>query len=234
VAAAGLVHTPAALQVEACVSVLPEQVSGAQTVPAAYFRQAPAPSHLPSVEHIAAVRSLQTPRGSAPPAVIMVQVPSEPATAQLRQAPVQVVAQQIPSTQFPSTQSAATVQVCPSTFWPQVPTVLPVGMVQACPGAQSAAVVQDSLQAPVAQAKFPHMKPCGERQVPRPSQVRVEFPETESTHAAGAHGLLAGYELHPPLPSQIPVVPQVAGACLRQSGWPCPEGVGVQVPMNPT
>jgi hypothetical protein len=187
-----------------------------------------------SVEHIAAVRSLQTARGSAPPAAIRVQVPSAPATAQLRQAPAQAVAQQTPSTQFPSTQSAAAVQDCPSTFWPQVPIVCPTGMVQACPAAQSAAVVQDSLQAPLWQAKFPHLKLCGGRQVPRPSQVRAEFPEVASTHAAGPHGLLAGYELQPPLPSQIPVVPQVAGSCLRQSGCPWPEGVGVQVPTKPT
>lgn len=106
-------------------------------MPTAYLRQAPAPSHLPSVEHIAAVRSLQTPCGSAPPAAIEVQDPSAPATAQLRQAPVQVVAQQTPSAQWAFTQSASAVHDWPSTFFPQVPTVLPVGIVQLCPGAQS-------------------------------------------------------------------------------------------------
>jgi hypothetical protein len=142
-----------------------------QTVPAGYFRQAPAPSHLPSVAHIAAVVSLQTPCGSAPPAAIDVQVPSEPGTAQLRQAPVQVVSQQTPSAQCALTQSASAVQDWPFTFCPQVPTVAPVGIVQLCPGAHSVWLEQDSVQAPFAQAKFPQLKVLAARQVPRPSQV---------------------------------------------------------------
>lgn len=137
--------------------MLPEQLSGAQTVPTGYFRQAPAPSHLPSVPHVAAVVSVQTPCGSAPPAAIDVQVPSEPGIAQLRQAPVQVVPQQTPSAQWAFTQSASAVQVWPSTFFPHVPIVPPVGTVQLCPGAQSAWLEQYSVQAPFAQAKFPQL-----------------------------------------------------------------------------
>jgi hypothetical protein len=91
-----------------------------------------------------------------------VQVPSDPATAQLRQAPVQVVAQQTPSTQCEFTQSASAVQDCPSTFWPQVPIVCPAGIEQVCPGAQSACTLQDSLQAPFEQAKFPHANALGD------------------------------------------------------------------------
>jgi hypothetical protein len=92
-------------------------------VPAGYFWQAPAPSHLPFVEHAVALRSVQTPWGSAAPAATRVHVPSFPATAQLRQAPSQVVAQQTPSRQWPFTQSAFALQDCPSTFLPHVPTV---------------------------------------------------------------------------------------------------------------
>ena len=75
------------------------QVSGAQTVvPAGYFRQAPAPSHFPSVEHIAGVKSAQVPRGSAAPLATRVHFPCEvPDSAQLRQAPVHAVLQQTPS-----------------------------------------------------------------------------------------------------------------------------------------
>ena len=55
-------------------------------------------------------------------------------------------------------QSASAVQIWPGTFRPQVPTVLPVGMVQLCPGAQSALLEQELVQAPRAQAKFPQLK----------------------------------------------------------------------------
>jgi hypothetical protein len=147
---------------------------------------------LPSVEHIAAVRSLQTPCGSAPPAAIEVQVPSEPGTAQLRQAPVQVVAQQTPSAQCALTQSASAAQVCPLTFCPQVPTEAPVGIVQLCPGAQSDWLEQYSVQAPFAQAKSPQVKVLAVRQVPRPSQVWVDVPEVASIQTAAPHAVLAG------------------------------------------
>ena len=157
-----------------------------------YFRQAPAPSHLPSVPHMAAVRSLQTLCGSAPPAAIDVHVPSDPGTAQLRQAPVQVVAQQTPSAQCAFTQSASAAQVWPSTFFPQVPTVPPGGTVQLCPGAHSAALEQYSVQAPLSQAKFPQPNVLATRQVPRPSQVCVDLPEMASTQIAGPQAVLTG------------------------------------------
>jgi hypothetical protein len=180
--------------------LVPEQLSGAQMVPVGYFRQAPAPSHLPSVEHIAAVRSLQVPLGSAPPAAMDVQVPSEPETAQLRQAPVQVVAQQIPlalppplpPTQCPFTQSASAAQVWPSTFFPQVPTVPPVGTVQVWPGAQSAWLEQYSVQAPPVHAKFPQVNVLAVRQVPSPSQVRVDLPDVASTQTPWPQAVLTG------------------------------------------
>ena len=120
------------------------------------------------------------------------QVPSEPEIAQLRQAPVQVVAQQTPSAQCALTQSASAVQDWPGTFRPQVPTVLPVGMVQVCPGAQSAWLEQDSVQAPRAQAKFPQLKVLAARQVPRPSQVCVDLPEVPSTQTAAPQAVLTG------------------------------------------
>ena len=105
---------------------------------------------------------------------------------------MQVVAQQTPSAQFPFRQSVSAVQVWPSTFFPQVPTVAPVGMVQLCPGAQSAWPVQDSVQAPVAQAKFPQAKVLAVWQVPRPSQVCVDLPEVASTQTAAPQAVLTG------------------------------------------
>jgi hypothetical protein len=51
---AGVTQVLAVLQVAAGVSVDPVQVAPAQTVPAAYFRQAPPPLHVPSVPHVEA------------------------------------------------------------------------------------------------------------------------------------------------------------------------------------
>jgi hypothetical protein len=147
---------------------------------------------LPSVAHIAAVRSLQTACGSDPPAAIDVQVPSAPGIAQLRHAPVQVVAQQTPSAQCALMQSASALQDCPGTFRPQVPTELPVGMVQVCPGAQSAWLEQESVQAPLVQAKLPQLKVFAVRQVPSPSQVCVDLPELASTQTAPPQAVLTG------------------------------------------
>jgi hypothetical protein len=135
---------------------------------------------------------LQTPCGSAPPAAIEVQVPSEPGTAQLRQAPVQVVAQQTPSAQCALMQSASAVQDWPGTFRPQVPSELPGGIVQLCPGAHSAGPEQYSVQAPFAQAKFPQLNVLAVRQVPRPSQVCVDLPEVASTQTACPQAVLTG------------------------------------------
>jgi len=110
---------------------------------------------------MAAVRSLHVPRGSAPPAAVSVHVPSAPATAQLRQAPLHVVLQQTPSTQWPLTQSVSAAHDWPSTFWPQVPCFWPVGIVQACPAAQSAFELHVSLQAPFTHPKVPHVNGLG-------------------------------------------------------------------------
>lgn len=83
--------------------------------------------------------------------------PAEPVTLQLRQAPVHTVAQQTASWQWAFRQSPSALQLCPSAFRPQVPTVCPAATVQTCPSAQSVAavaVVQLSLQAPLAQRKL--------------------------------------------------------------------------------
>jgi hypothetical protein len=70
--------------------------------------------------------------------------------------------------------------------------VAPVGIVQLCPGAQSAWLAQYSVQAPLAQAKFPQLKVLAVRQVPRPSQVCVDLPEMASTQTAWPQAVLAG------------------------------------------
>jgi hypothetical protein len=47
-------QVPAPLHVRVCVYVSPVQASGAHVVPAAYFSQAPAPSHAPFVPQVLA------------------------------------------------------------------------------------------------------------------------------------------------------------------------------------
>jgi hypothetical protein len=141
-------HWPEALHVDGPVYTSVTQVSAAHWVPEGYLRHAIAPSHFPSVEHIAAVRSRQVLRGSALPAGVAVQRP----VAQLRHAPAQAVLQQMPGppivslTQCWFAQSESREQGWPSTIVPQVPFAM-----QATPVLQSVAmvaVVQRVLQVP--------------------------------------------------------------------------------------
>jgi hypothetical protein len=103
-----------------------------------------------------------------------------------------VVAQQILSAQWPFMQSLSALHDCPSTLSPQVPTVCPLGIVQVWPGAQSAADLHDSVQAPAVQAKLPQVKLLAGWQVPSPSHARAELPAIGLTQAASAQGVLAG------------------------------------------
>ena len=145
-------HWPEALQVEGPVYTSATQVSGEQTVvPAGYLRQAPVPSHFPSVPQLVAKVSLQVARGSEAPLAARVHLPRLPVSAQLRQAPVQGVLQQMPSTQFLFWHSVLATHFCPSSFGPQVPRT------QAIPSAQSAFTVHFELQALLAHLKLPQL-----------------------------------------------------------------------------
>lgn len=94
----GGVHVPAPLQVDDPVFTPALHVPAAQTVPTAYSRQPPIPSHQPSVPQEAAPMSVQTCFGSVPD-MLAVQVPRAPAFAHDLQPSVQVVEQQIPCSQ---------------------------------------------------------------------------------------------------------------------------------------
>jgi hypothetical protein len=198
----GVTQAPAPSQVEACVSTLDVQLSALHTDPAAYFWQAPLPSHLPLVPQEATPMSVHMRRGSLLPPGVMVQVPGAEARAQLRQAPVQALLQQTPSTQKPERHSPAPPQVWPGSLGPQLP------FTQARPVSQSALVVQRELHAPPTQANGVHGCTPGGRQVPRPSQVPAvlsRFPVQDGA----THWVSAGYLAHPPTPSHLPVVPQL-------------------------
>jgi hypothetical protein len=132
--------------------------------------------------------SLHVSRGSAAPLAAIVHFPTEPASAQLRHAPVQGVLQQTPSTQLPFWQSALAAHFCPSTFAPQ----LPVATTQAIPSAQSASVVHLELHAPFAHLYFPQSCTSEAWQEPRPSQVWAVFIDVGPAHVDGPHTVVAG------------------------------------------
>jgi len=134
-------HAPVALQVDCGVKTLFSQCWAAQTVPVRYLRQLPAPSHLPSVPHEAAVWSVQIWWGSLPPAATGVQRPIDDGSAQLLHAPWQAFSQQTPSTQKLLAHSLAAVHAWPFAFGPQLP------FTHVCPVTQSASPVQRPMQA---------------------------------------------------------------------------------------
>ena len=108
----------------------------AQVVPD-HFRQAPAPSHMPSWPQLACVSCEHSLSGSVP-ATIGRQNPSPAdvfAFEQAAQALVQADSQQTPSTQLLLEQSSAVVQATPSAFFPM--HTLPM---QKSPEMQSASV----------------------------------------------------------------------------------------------
>jgi hypothetical protein len=133
-----------ASQVEVGVYTPPAQVSAAHSVPIGYRWQPPAPSQVPSVLQDEACLSRHTPCGSLAPSGTEAQVPSDVDSAQLRQLPVQAVAQQTPSAQKPLMHSPAAEHGCPSGFWPQLP------FTQLWPTVQSASLTQWLTQAPFA------------------------------------------------------------------------------------
>jgi hypothetical protein len=142
------------------------QLAATHIVPAAYRRQPPAPSQVPSVPQLAAPLSVHWLRGSAPTGT-KVQVPAVPASAQERQVPVQLELQQTPCWQRPEAHSTPPVQVVPSGFLVHWPALQMLGAVQ------SALLVQEVRQRPPdPQAKAPHEIGVAVWQVPLPLQVR--------------------------------------------------------------
>jgi len=117
------------LQVRAGVNADPVQRAAAQVVPAAYRRQAPAPSHVPSVPHEVLPLSVHWSRGSCPTGT-SVQVPALPDSAHDRQVPLQLEAQQTPCWQSPDAHSVPAAQVRPSGFFEQTPALQMLGATQ--------------------------------------------------------------------------------------------------------
>jgi hypothetical protein len=206
---------------------LPEQLSGAHTVPTLYLRQPPLPSQRPSVPHVVAPWSVQTPFVSTEPAASGVQWPIVEASAQLRQAPLHAPSQHTPSTHMPERHSASPAQVTPRFFLPHWPAT------QAWPLSQSLSVVQDCVQAPVVHRYGEQFCTPWGRQAPRPSHVPGVLRRVP-VHEAAMQIVSAAYFSQPPKPSHVPVVPQLAAPW--STHWPrgsaAPVSMGQQVPLR--
>jgi len=123
------------LRVRAGEYVDPVHVCATQTVPAAYRRQAPLPSQVPSVPQLAAPLSMHWFSGSAPTGT-KVQVPEVPVSAHDRQVPVQLELQQTPCWQRPEAHSTPPAQVMPSGFLVHWPALQMLGATQSLSDAQ--------------------------------------------------------------------------------------------------
>ena len=99
------------------------------TVPVAYRRQSPLPSHVPSVPQLAAPLSMHWFSGSCPTAT-KVQVPALPASAHDRQVPVQLELQQTPCWHRPEAHSTAPAHAAPSGFLVHWPALQMLGAMQ--------------------------------------------------------------------------------------------------------
>jgi hypothetical protein len=160
-------QTPAPLQVEAALNVELVQPAAWQTVPATYFLQAPAPSHVPSCPHEETGSAEQSLRTSVP-GTAGVHWPRVPTPPQVMHAAVQALSQQTPSTQKPLWQAPAAPQAVPF-----VSCAAQTPAEQKVPAAQSVSEVQV-----VAHDVAPHRYGAQEtvvavRQVPVPLHVRA-------------------------------------------------------------
>jgi hypothetical protein len=124
---------------------------------------------LPVWPQLDAPASLHTARESAFPLPIIVHLPRDDGSAQLRQAPAQALSQHTPSTHCPDLHSLALPQLCPFCLGPQV------RFTQAMPWSHSSSVLQMMVQAAAVQRKGEQFSSPGARHVPRPSQVAAVF-----------------------------------------------------------
>lgn len=156
------------------------------------------------------------------------QVPTVPARPHDRQIPTQAVAQQTPCSQKPELHSPAAPHAALIGFLPQLPPM------QVFWPVQSVVAVQVVLQAPpVPHTNGSHCDGDVVWQVPVPLHVRAgEY--VDPTQVAVAQTVPVAYSRQPPVPSQVPSVPQPAAPLsvhwLRGSA---PTGANVHVPALP-
>jgi hypothetical protein len=122
-------HAPVPLQVFAGVKLLAAHTAPVQTVPAAYLRQAPAPSHVPSLPQLLAIWSVHWFSGSWPAGTTL-HVPRLPIWLHAWQVPLQAVAQHTPCAQTFEAQSVSAAHVAPFENLPHLPAPHGLGLTQ--------------------------------------------------------------------------------------------------------
>jgi hypothetical protein len=220
-------HMPAPSQRPGSVAVTPVQAGGMHCVPDANRRQAARPLHIPSLPQVEAPWSAHWPSGSLPSGTL-VQVPTLPGTLHERQVPVQAAPQQTPCSQKPELHSGPPPHAAPIGFLPQLLLMQLLG------ATQSASVVQMVRQRPsVAQLNGAHDWPGVEAQTPAPSQRKADV-SVDPVQPISWQIVPAGYLSHAPVPSHMPVEPQVdAAATGHSSRGSVPTCALTQVPTVP-
>jgi len=137
--------------------------------------------------------SVQVLRGSGAPAGTSTHCPGDPGSAQLRQAPWQLLSQQTPSTHSADSHSVASPQDWPFFFLPQLP-VTPGAPVKthAWPVAQSASLEHAPLHAPVVQRYGEQSTNWAAWQLPFPSQARAVLRRVDPLQEVAPHGVVSG------------------------------------------
>lgn len=161
-------QVPEPSHVRALVSVIDPvgQLEPTQTVPAAYFAQAPAPLQTPVVPHDAAPWSLQVEVGSGWPLGTLLHVPASAAdTLHDLHVPLQFVEQQTPWLQKPDLHSVPAEHVRPGSFNPH--ELFP----QVFGDEQSLLLAHAALHAPVPQRNGAQELEAGFTHLPAPSQL---------------------------------------------------------------
>jgi hypothetical protein len=224
---------PVPLQVLAsvCVDMLAGHDGGTHCVPACHLRQAPRPSHLPSLPQVEAFVTPHWPLGSVRPAPTGEQVPSVALSVHDTQGPPQVALQQ----------TFCAEQTSPEAHWLVAVQGPPFGsrphepLMQVAFGAQSAVAVQVALHAATPQAYGKHDATLGVTHLPAPSQldlpVNVVVPDGQ---VGSAHFVLAAYFWQAPA-VQRPFVPQLGAPWSTHMafGSSVPVGTFVHTPSVP-
>ena len=188
-------HAPLPSQKISEVRVLPVvgQLCARQAVVLGQGRQAPLPSHVPSLVQSALFAGslfAQRDLGSEPPLSTLEQVPEGAVLVPLHVlhrlpevASAQAVLQHTPSVQKPLWHRVAAVQAAPLGFRPQEPT--PPDTSHVAGGTQSASVAQVLLHAPDRHMKGSQGLASGVAQTPEPSHVEAGVTEDGLAHVAG-------------------------------------------------
>jgi hypothetical protein len=141
----------------------------------------------------------------------LVHVPTLLGTLHDRQVPEQALPQQTPCSQKPELHSGPPPQAAPIGFLPQLPLRQLFGAMQSASLAQ---MVRQRLS--VAQLNGAHDWPGIDMQVPAPSQRNADV-SVDTAQPISLQTVPAGYLSHAPVPSHMPVEPQVDAASIGHS-----------------